>query len=176
MWLEKFGDPDARFRVALSKIVSRYLFRISSDVLLPYDFTEIQPYASKALTALVKKGNVLHSSAEFEALQQELDSFHAIALQLQKEIQSRKQLSPQAGIAVNEFLLDAIKAFNGTNRNVLMESSGTSGCVGEALSELSDAFRADNEDQILVAANNLKRALTTSRQFLEKVIGILKSK
>ena len=72
MWLEKFADPDAKFRVALSKIVSRYLYRISNDVLLPYDFTEIQPYASKALNALGK--NV--QQAQIESLRQELNSFH----------------------------------------------------------------------------------------------------
>jgi N-acetylated-alpha-linked acidic dipeptidase len=176
MWLEKFGDPDARFRVALSKIVSRYLYRISNDVLLPYDFTEIQPYANKALNALQKKGNTQHSNPEVQSLRQELDAFHVIALQLQKEIENKKQLSPRASVAANEHLLDAIKAFNGSNGNVLMESSGTSGCAGEALSDLSDAFRANSEDQIIVSAKNLKSSLTTSRQFLEKVIGILKSK
>jgi N-acetylated-alpha-linked acidic dipeptidase len=176
MWLEKFGDPDAKFRVALSQIVSRYLYRISNDVLLPYDFTEIQPYATKALNALQKKGKDQHLTSEVESLRRELDTFHAIALQLQKEIESKKQLSPKARVAANEFLLDAIKAFNGSNGNVLMESSGTSGCAGEALSELSDAFRANSEDQIIVAANNLETSLTTSREFLQKVIGILKSK
>lgn len=174
MWLEKFGDPDAKFRVALSKIVSRYLYRISNDVLLPYDFTEIQPYASKALNALGR--NVQHSNAQVESLRQELDSFHSIAVQLQKEIESKKPISPQARVAANGFLLDAIKAFNGSNGNVLMESSGTSGCAGEALAGLSDAFKTNNEDQINIAANNLKHSLTTSGQFLVKVIGILKTK
>jgi N-acetylated-alpha-linked acidic dipeptidase len=176
MWLEKFGDPDAKFRVALSKIISRYLFRISNDVLLPYDFTEIQPYATKALDALQKKGSLQHSKAEVESLRQELDSFHTIALQLQKEIDSKKQLLPRQRVAANEFLLQAIKAFNAYNRNVLTESSRTSGCAGEALSELSEAFKTNSEDQVVVAASNLKRALTTSKQFLEKVIGILKPK
>jgi N-acetylated-alpha-linked acidic dipeptidase len=174
MWLEKFGDPDAKFRVALSKIVSRYLYRISNDILLPYNFTEIQPYVSKALSKMGK--NVQHSNPQVESLRQELDSFHAIALQLEKEIDNKKPILPQARVAANEFLLNAIKAFNASNGNVLMESSGTSGCAGEALSGLSAAFRTKNEDQINSAANNLKHSLTTSRQFLEKVIGILQTK
>lgn len=176
MWLEKFGDPDAKFRTALSRIISRYLFRVSSNSLLPYDFTEIQPYATKALNALQKKGKDQHLTSEVESLRQELDSFHAIALQLQKEIETKRQLSPQSRVAANELLLEAMNAFNKSSKNVLMESSGTSGCAGEALSEMSIAFRANSEDQIIVAANKLKTSLTTSRQFLQKVIGILKSK
>ncbi len=179
MWLEKFGDPDAKFRVALSKIISRYLFGMSNDVLLPYDFAEIQPYVSKALNALLKKGNIQHSSAKIESLRNEFDSFHAVALQLQKEIEKEKQIPPHSRITANRLLLNAIQAFyesDSNNKNVLIESSATLGCAGEALSGLSDAFRSNNEEQVTTAAKNLKTAFSKSRQFLEKVIGILKSK
>ena len=179
MWLERFGDPDAKFRVALSRIISRYLFRISNNVLLPYDFTEIQPYASHALNALLKKANTLHSSGEIESLRQELDSFHVVAVQLHNEIENKQPLSMKSQVAANKFLLQAMHAFNESNgyhRNVLMESSGTSGCAGEAMARLSNAFRSNNEDQIRIEIKNLTSALTSSRQFLEKVIGILKSK
>ncbi len=178
MWLEKFGDPDAKFRGALSKIISRYLFGMSNDVLLPYDFTEIQPYVNKALNALLKKGNIQNSSGEIDSLRKEIDSFHVAALQLHKEIQKKRQLSPHSRLAANGFLLNAIQAFYEPdgNKNVLMESSTILGCAGEALSGLSDAFRSDNEEQIRTASKHLKSAFSRSKQFLEKVTGILKSK
>ncbi len=178
MWLEKFGDPDAKFRGALSKIISRYLFRMSNDILLPYDFAEIQPYANKALNALLKKGSFQHSNAEIESLRKEFDSFHAAAVQLQKEIEKKNPLAPASRLAVNVLLLKAIKTFYepDVKKNVLMESSTTLGCAGEALSGLSDAFRSNNEEQIRTASKNLKSAFSRSRQFLEKVTAILKSK
>ena len=179
MWLEKFGDPDAKFRTALSKIISRYLFQMSNDALVPYDFAEIQPYVSKALNALLKKGNIPHSSNEIDSLRKEFDSFHAVALQLQKEIEKKKRLQPHSRIAANGLLLNAIQAFyepDSNDKNVLIESSPTLGCAGEALAGLSGAFRSNNEEQVVTAAKNLKSAFSKSRQFLEKVIGILESK
>jgi N-acetylated-alpha-linked acidic dipeptidase len=178
MWLEKFGDPDAKYRAALSKIMSRYLFRISSDALLPYDFTEIQPYVNKALDTILKGREIGSLESEIEELRKELDLFHAAALRVQKQTENQS-LSSESLVATNEFLLKAMLAFNDTNsyhKSVLLESSSTLGCAGEALSEMSEAFRSNNPEQIRTAIKNLTGAFSKSRQFLEKIGGILKSK
>ncbi len=179
MWLEKFGDPQARFRAALTQILSRYLFRLSNDDLIPYDFTEIQPYATQALNALSKVKKNKEWASETEPLRQEMDLFHTTALQIRKSMEKGGRLSSESRLAVNELLLNAIQAFynpDGSGRSVLLESSAALGCAGEALPETTNAFHSNNKQQIRDATKNLTSAFSESRHFLEKIGEILKSK
>ena len=172
LWMEKFGDPRAGYRATLARILGRYLMRLTSEPIIPYDFTEFRGYVLKAITEL--KPLSPKNSTQWNSLNAEMDRFHSIAQALPK--MDNKSLPNDRRLEVNQLLLNTMEAFYDQNqgRSVLMEASKKLGCVGESLPNVVAAVKEEDPDKIAKEIDLLTTKFAEARKHLEKAVSLTK--
>jgi N-acetylated-alpha-linked acidic dipeptidase len=167
LWMEKFGDPRAGYRAALAKIVSRYLFLLSNEKLIPYDFTEIQPYSIKALNELKQSwpNDRKQWDATMEPLNVEIQRFHSVALEL-----ASKKVPDNKRSEFNQLLITAMQSFydHSQGSGLLMEASKKLGCAGEAMPFVAEAARTGDDVQLKQQIQLLISRFKEAGKYLEK--------
>ncbi|HSE41727.1 MAG TPA: M28 family peptidase, partial [Acidobacteriota bacterium] len=173
LWMEKFGDPRASYRSALARILARYLLRLSSDPVIPYDFSEFQPYAVRALNKLKQRWpNKSEWDSATKSLYDEMARFNSVAIKLN----NKKSLQEEEKKRLNELLVQAMNSFydQRTGKGVLMETSSKLGCVGEALPRVSEASESRNISTLKIEVGVLTKKFLDARQFLEEADSLAK--
>jgi N-acetylated-alpha-linked acidic dipeptidase len=170
LWMEKFGDPKAAYRATLARILGRYLMSLTSEPVIPYDFTEFQPYTFKAINELK-----ISKNGEWDSLKLEIDRFDSVAKKLHSQMQDHA-LSKDQHAEINQLLLNTMQAFYDQNegRNVLMEASKKLGCAGEPLPNVTEAVRAGDPDKIKEALSLLSLKFAEARKYLEMASALSK--
>jgi N-acetylated-alpha-linked acidic dipeptidase len=148
-WIEKFGDPDAKYRRTLASILTRYLLLLSGEKILPYDFEEISKFVDVTLREWQKEFPVQlnRNSNAIRDLRNHVDQFRSAAQNFQERKQKRNGDFKGREKKINELLIKTFQVFYSSDQgNILLKSSSKKGCAGEALPQVYNAVSSGFQD------------------------------
>ncbi len=186
VWMQKFGDPGFRYSAALAKILTLYVMKLAGEDVIPYEFSEISTYVRENLEQIRihQPGLYSRTQPDIQTLIKAMDGYDAAVKQLRTVTEESNKKSKQTLLDANLRLIKVITLFTSGGagqkttfgkRNQLLGPSELTGCGGEAIPQIQNAFRSEIQEEIQSRIKDLTGSflmasdqLAEVRQILEK--------
>lgn len=172
-WMEKFGDPNFTYHNTLAKLWGLMAMRLSSDALLPFDYSNYGRQTEKFIDIINRDARENELELNLLELKKAATEFRQIAEQYQEKINRERPTGANLK-TINETLLKAERAFidpQGLNlrpwyRHVIYAPGIYAGYEAETFPALQEAIDSKNISQARLAASQAKSALERAKATL----------